>query len=135
VQKINIERFLELSKQHIVIDVRSPAEYAHAHIPGAHSLPLFSDEERKIVGTTYKQQSREAAIKIGLDFFGPKMRKLVEQVEELIVNRQLAIGNAGRANSETEFANCQLPIGILLEGWHAQRRRCMVTGPLRIQSI
>ncbi len=80
-ERIHIEQFLELAKQHPVIDVRSPAEYHHAHIPGALSLPLFTDEERKIVGTTYKQESREAAIKAGLDFFGPKMRKMVEEVE------------------------------------------------------
>lgn len=97
-QKINIETFLELSRQHVVIDVRSPAEYAHAHIPGAHSLPLFSDEERKIVGTAYKQQSREVAIKIGLDFFGPKMRRMVEQVEEIIGNRQEAKGKENNSN-------------------------------------
>jgi tRNA 2-selenouridine synthase len=81
-EKIHIEQFLEL--QYPVIDVRSPGEYKHAHIPGAHSLPLFSDEERKIVGTTYKQQSREQAIKIGLDFFGPKMRNIVESSESLV---------------------------------------------------
>ena len=69
IEKINIEYFLELSKHYTVIDVRSPAEYKHAHIPGAYSLPLFSDEERAIVGTAYKQESREIAIKHGLDFF------------------------------------------------------------------
>ena len=86
-QKINIEEFLKLAKQHPVIDVRSPGEYTHAHMPGAHSLPLFTDEERKIVGTAYKQESREQAIKLGLDFFGPKMRKMVEEVEALIAGR------------------------------------------------
>jgi len=64
--------------------VRSPGEYNHAHIPGAISLPLFTDEERAVVGTAYKQQSREQAIKIGLDFFGPKMRHMVETVESLL---------------------------------------------------
>lgn len=83
IQKITIETFLTLADTALVLDVRSPGEYAHAHLPGAVSLPLFSDEERKIVGTAYKQQSREAAIKIGLDFFGPKMRGMVEQVEGL----------------------------------------------------
>ena len=83
IEKINIEYFLELSKHYAVIDVRSPAEYKHAHIPGAYSLPLFSDEERAIVGTAYKQESREIAIKHGLDFFGPKMKKIVEEVEGL----------------------------------------------------
>ena len=83
VKRININEFLELAKKHVVIDVRSPSEYAHAHIPNAHSMPLFTDEERKVVGTTYKQASREKAIKFGLDYFGPKMRKMVEEIETL----------------------------------------------------
>ncbi len=90
-QKINIEQFLELAKQHPVIDVRSPGEYNHAHMPGANSLPLFTDEERKIVGTAYKQESREQAIKLGLDFFGPKMRKMVEQAESLVISRESGV--------------------------------------------
>ncbi len=81
VQRIQIEQFLELAKSIPVLDVRSPGEFKHARIPGAFSLPLFSDEERKVVGTVYKQQSREKAIKIGLDFFGPKMSKMVEEAE------------------------------------------------------
>ncbi len=92
VQKIHIEEFLTLAKQHPVLDVRSPGEYLHAHIPSAHSLPLFTDEERKVVGTTYKQQSREQAIKIGLDYFGIKMRKMVEEAESIIANRQRSTG-------------------------------------------
>ncbi|HMP85767.1 MAG TPA: tRNA 2-selenouridine(34) synthase MnmH [Lacibacter sp.] len=83
VQSLAITAFLELSQQHPVLDVRSPAEYAHAHIPGARSLPLFTDEERKVVGTLYKQKSREEAIKAGLDYFGGKMRPMVETVEDL----------------------------------------------------
>jgi tRNA 2-selenouridine synthase len=87
IEKLHIEQFLHLAEQYPVLDVRSPAEYKHAHIPGAYNLPLFTDEERKIVGTTYKQESREAAIKIGLDFFGPRMRKMVEEVESMIGRR------------------------------------------------
>ena len=67
-----------------VLDVRSPGEFTHAHIPGAHSFPLFSDEERAIVGTLYKQRSREAAIKAGLDFYGVKMRRMVEAAEQIV---------------------------------------------------
>lgn len=82
IQKTTINDFLQLANRYPVFDVRSPGEYNHAHIPGAISLPLFTDEERKQVGTAYKQQSREQAIKIGLDFFGVKMRAMVEQVEK-----------------------------------------------------
>ena len=93
IEKINVERFLELSRHYPVIDVRSPAEYNHAHIPGAYNLPLFSDEERKIVGTAYKQDSRETAIKIGLNFFGPKMSRMVQEIEEIIANKHRATNN------------------------------------------
>ncbi|MBI2284357.1 MAG: tRNA 2-selenouridine(34) synthase MnmH [Bacteroidetes bacterium] len=84
ITRIQAEEFLALAQQHPVLDVRSPGEFGHAHIPGAHSLPLFSDEERKVVGTAYKQESQQKAIKLGLDFFGVKMVKLVEAVEEIL---------------------------------------------------
>jgi len=48
-----------------VIDVRSPAEYAEDHVPGAVNLPALSDAERAEVGTVYKQQSAFRARKIG----------------------------------------------------------------------
>lgn len=81
-----VDEFLRLSATHPVLDVRSPGEYQHAHIPAAHSLPLFTDEERAAIGTAYKQQSRAAAIKLGLTAFGPKMKELVEQAEHLVKN-------------------------------------------------
>jgi tRNA 2-selenouridine synthase len=84
IQKENIETFMDLAGRHPVLDVRSPAEFQQGHIPGAISFPLFSDEERKIVGTAYKQQSREIAIKLGLQFFGPKMVKMVEEAEQIV---------------------------------------------------
>jgi tRNA 2-selenouridine synthase len=90
VKPLDIKRFLELSASNLVLDVRSPGEFTHAHIPGAHSLPLFTNEERKVVGTAYKQESREKAIKVGLDFFGPKMRAMVEEVEQLMAAQKKA---------------------------------------------
>ena len=89
--KVPIQEFLQLAQSHPVLDVRSPGEYQHAHIPDAVSFPLFSDEERKEVGTAYKQVSREEAIKIGLDFFGPKMRSMVEQAEKIVGNWQMTV--------------------------------------------
>lgn len=91
-EKITIDRFLELAELYPVLDVRSPGEYQRAHIPGAISFPLFTDEERKIVGTAYKQESREKAIKIGLDYFGARMRRMVEEAE-VVVSRQSLVGS------------------------------------------
>lgn len=48
-----------------VIDVRSPAEFADDHIPGAINLPVLNDDERARVGTIYKQESPFAARKVG----------------------------------------------------------------------
>ena len=62
-----------------VIDVRSPGEFARGHIPGAHSHPLFTDEERASVGALYKQQGRNAAVLEGLRIVGPKLATIVEQ--------------------------------------------------------
>lgn len=48
-----------------IIDVRSPAEFAEDHVPGAINLPVLSDDERARVGTIYKQVSAFDARKIG----------------------------------------------------------------------
>ncbi len=48
-----------------IIDVRSPAEYAENHIPGAVNLPVLTNEERAEVGTLYTQVSRFDARRLG----------------------------------------------------------------------
>jgi tRNA 2-selenouridine synthase len=48
-----------------IIDVRTPAEFADDHIPGAINCPVLSNEERIAVGTLYKQQSPFEARKVG----------------------------------------------------------------------
>jgi tRNA 2-selenouridine synthase len=113
IAKIDIEKFLELSCHFPVFDVRSPSEFEHAHIPGAYNVPLFSDEERKIVGTTYKQQGREEAIKTGLEFFAPRMRKMVEEAESFL--------NEKRGAGETEPVDPQKRT-ILIHCWRGGMR-------------
>ena len=48
-----------------IIDVRTPAEFAEDHIPGAINCPVLSNEERVTVGTLYKQVSPFEARKVG----------------------------------------------------------------------
>ena len=108
VQKITIEEFLLLAKTNPVLDVRSPGEFTHAQIPNAYNLPLFNDEERAKVGTVYKQQSREEAIKIGLDFFGPNMKAVVEKVEAIVTSYGLGVSGLNslkKTNSTTKKSN------------------------------
>jgi tRNA 2-selenouridine synthase len=74
-----------------ILDVRAPAEYAQGHIPGAVSLPLFTDEERARIGTTYKQVNPDKAVLLGLDFFGPKMRRMVEEARKLAPGQEVRL--------------------------------------------
>ena len=84
VKRISITEFVSMMEQYPILDVRSPSEYAQAHMINAHSLPLFTDEERKVVGTAYKQQGKQTAIKLGLNYFGVKMASMVTEVEAII---------------------------------------------------
>jgi len=54
-----------LSQFDTVIDVRSPAEFAEDHVPGALNLPVMSNEERAEIGTIYVQDSPFRARKLG----------------------------------------------------------------------
>jgi tRNA 2-selenouridine synthase len=86
VKRLSISEFVSMMEQYPILDVRSPSEYAHAHMKNAYSLPLFTDEERKVVGTAYKQQGKQPAIKIGLNYFGVKMALMVNEVEALLAS-------------------------------------------------
>ena len=62
-----------------IIDVRSPAEFALDHIPGAVSLPVLGDEERARVGTLYKQVSQFDARKLGAAMVARNVARHLEQ--------------------------------------------------------
>lgn len=71
------DKFLELRPTVNILDVRSPKEYAKGHIPGALSMPLFTDEERAVVGTKYTKQGKDLAVLAGLEMVGPKLADMV----------------------------------------------------------
>ena len=121
IEKITIQQFLKLSTQYPVLDVRSQGEYTHAHIPNAINVPLFTNDERKIVGTAYKQQSREIAIKLGLDFFGVKMKQIVEDVER--ITAEFYKRNAKQKDSVPPLGGGG---GILLHCWRGGMRSAAV---------
>ena len=62
----------------VLIDVRSPAEYAEDHVPGALSAPVLDDDERAKVGTLYKQVSA----------FQPISRRMCAAAPERLPPRQ-----------------------------------------------
>ena len=69
--------------------MRSPKEFEHAHIPGAINIPLFSNEERAMVGITFKKEGQDSAIKKGLELVGPKMADYVTQAKQIAHDAQV----------------------------------------------
>ena len=64
----------------LVIDVRSPSEFADDHIPGAINLPALSDEQRAVIGTLYKQTSAFEARKTGAAIMSRNIAHHIETV-------------------------------------------------------
>jgi len=88
--QLPVDEFLKQSQTLPVIDVRSPGEFAQAHIPGAVNIPLFDNDERAKVGTRYKQAGKDHAVLMGLEMVGPKLADFVRQ------SRKLSNGSGGQ---------------------------------------
>ena len=67
-----------------VIDVRTPAEFAEDHIPGAANFPVLSNQERAEVGTIYVQDSRFRARRIGAAYVA---RNIADHLETALKDR------------------------------------------------
>lgn len=63
--KIGVATVTQLADFDQIVDVRSPAEFAEDHIPGAINCPVLDDAQRAEVGTLYKQVSPFAARRVG----------------------------------------------------------------------
>ena len=84
---ISPSEFLRLRDEGLpLIDVRSPSEYAHAHIPGSLNLPLLSDEEREAVGTAHAKSGSEAALHVALELIGPQLAAKLGRARQLCRN-------------------------------------------------
>ena len=80
---VGVPFFLQQAKAMPVLDVRSPAEFAQGHVPGAISLPLLDNDERAEIGTLYKQQGRETAFARGLELISPKIPHFLQLAEQV----------------------------------------------------
>ncbi len=135
---ISVAEFLERGNSLPIIDVRSPGEYEHAHIPGALSLPLFSNEERAEVGTIYKQRGRVQAVQKGLEFVGPRLKDFTKFALKLHSDELLIHCWRGGMRSsamawllETVGINCTL----LKDGYKAYRNHVLETFDLSFKII
>lgn len=58
-----------------MIDLRAPIEFIKGAFPFSHNLPLMSDSEREAVGTCYKNQGQDAAIRLGHQLVSGSIRE------------------------------------------------------------
>ena len=91
IQTLDIVNFLDMADTTPVVDVRTPLEFEHASIPGAFNLPIFSNEERVQVGTTYKQKGREEAILLGFDLTGPKWSGFIQEALKIAPDKKIMV--------------------------------------------
>lgn len=56
------------------IDVRAPVEFKQGSLPGAVNFPILNDEERALVGTTYKQKGQEEAVRLGYQLISGEVK-------------------------------------------------------------
>jgi tRNA 2-selenouridine synthase len=83
--------FLTLSKNELIVDVRTPAEFEQGHIIGAINIPLFTNEERVLVGTCYKQQGRQSAILLGFELIGSRWSHYIKAVEAIAKSKKIFV--------------------------------------------
>jgi len=125
ITQIDIENLHEKKGEAPIIDVRSPAEYALGHIPGAVNIPILDDQDRAIVGITYKQKSKELAIQLALELFEPKKADFLNGLSELKCNEPVVHCWRGGMRS-AEFAEFASKNGynpfIITGGYKAYRQ-------------
>jgi len=124
-----ITEFLDQADKQPVIDVRTPAEFEQGHIPGAYNIPLFSNEERAIIGTTYKQVGKEAAVKQGLAFVGPRMTELLDQAQSVANGHAVLVhcwrGGMRSASVAWLLETAGTTASTLKDGYKAYRRHVL----------
>jgi len=91
VEIIEIEQFLEMKDRFTPLDIRSPVEFSHSHIPESINIPLFSDEERASIGWTFKHKGQKEAILLGESFAMPKIPIYLKHAEGYSKNRTVLI--------------------------------------------
>lgn len=129
-QEISISEYIRLAATVPLVDVRSPGEYEKGHIPGAFSIPLFSNKERADVGMVYVQKSKEQAIELGYKYVTPKLEWFISESRELAPNGIIAVhcwrgGMRSRSFAQHLSDNGFSKVYVITGGYKAFRNYAM----------
>ena len=129
---LTLEKALALrDRGALLVDARSPAEFADGTMPGAINVPLLDNVQRERVGTVYKQRGKAEARLLGMELVAPLIPAMVAKV--LVARGQ----NTGpvvvfcwrggmRSGALTSFLNLAGIPAFQLEGGHKQFRRLVL---------
>jgi tRNA 2-selenouridine synthase len=113
----------------VLIDVRTPLEYQHAHIPNAYNIPLLSNSERIVIGTLYKQQGRKAAVLKGYEVLAPRWAQFIHEAETIAPdgNVRLYCWRGGMRSGSMAWAlnNYGFQVEIIQGGYKAFRNQVL----------
>lgn len=127
--KIGLDDFLNLRKKLPSVDVRSPGEFEHGHIPGVKNIPILNNEERIAVGTTYKQSGQNEAIKVGFRMVGPRLEQIVNDAEKLANGKEMLVHcwrGGMRSNNFCQFVGMAgIQTHQLIGGYKTYRQRAV----------
>ena len=116
----------ELQDYSLVIDARSPREYADDHLPGAVNLPVVDNDQFAEVGTRHKSDKHVAYL-IGVEY---SLRNIADQIKPLIsrysnADRFLVYCFRGGKRSRLWADNLRtigFEVDVLAGGWKRYRQ-------------
>ena len=122
-----LRRFAEF---HSVIDARSESEFAEDRLPGALNWPSLTDEQRKLVGTEYKQDSPFVAKKRGAALVA---RNIAAHIEREVMDKPrdwvplVYCWRGGKRSGSLALVLDQIGFKVhLLEGGYREYRRAVI---------
>ena len=113
----------------VVLDARSPGEFAQGHLPGAVSFPLLNDEQRHIVGITYKEQGHQSAVIKGFELTGHLFAKYATDAIALADGREIFVycwrGGLRSNVMSWVLRLAGLNVTLLTGGYKTYRQKCL----------
>lgn len=113
-----------------IVDARSESEYAEDHLPGAVNWPSLNDEQRRTVGTEYKQVSPFDAKKQGAAMVA---RNIAHHIEQHVLDKPKAwrplvyCWRGGKRSASLALVLDQIGFQVhLLAGGYREYRRAVV---------
>ncbi|PLR79759.1 tRNA 2-selenouridine(34) synthase MnmH [Bacillus canaveralius] len=125
-KEVTYEQFSHM-KNGILVDVRSPLEFAEGSVPGAVNIPLFTNTERQEVGTLYKQAGANAAKWRAMEIVSPKLPAILKEIRQLSEQKLQPVvycwrGGMRSGSVATFLQFAGMPATRLIGGYKAYRQ-------------